>query len=104
MYAPLIKRKFGMNKKDKIQYLIISHLMEYGSIKLNLPDNMQVEIGITQEGKHGRHIENNYCWIEASRDNKSVEIDSFNLGLNFRNNDGIVLINDVEDDVSVSVI
>ena len=35
--------------KNKIQSMIVEHLMKHGHIQLLLPDNMTLEIGITQE-------------------------------------------------------
>lgn len=94
-----------MTRKDKIQYLLINYLLEHGSISINLPDRMQVEIGITQEGKGGNHVRSDdYCWVSASRENKSVVIDSYNLGLNYGDDDGIILLDDADSEISVNVI
>ncbi len=38
-----------MSRKDKIQHLLISHLLEEGTIQLALPDGMVVELGILKE-------------------------------------------------------
>jgi len=91
-----------MTRKDKIQCLLINYLLDHGSIALNLPDSMQVEIGITQEGKDGHYVKkNNYCWVVASKEDKWVEMDSYNLGLNFGERDGIILVDDADNSVSV---
>ena len=93
-----------MTRKDKIQCLLINYLLEHGSISIDLPDRMQVEIGLTKEGKDGKYVSDDYCWVAASRENKSVAIDSYNLGLNFGQENGIILVDDADNEISVSVI
>lgn len=94
-----------MNGKDKIQHLLITYLLHHGSISLRLPDEVELEIGITQEGKHGRIKNTNYCWVVTSRGDKSVALDSYNLGLNFSRNKDIMLLEDEEEDrVSLTLI
>ena len=46
----LFFKEITMNKKNKIQQLLITHLLEEGSIELKLPDGMVLELGITKEG------------------------------------------------------
>ncbi len=80
-----------MTKKDKIQHLIISYLLENGQIAINLPDGLNLEIGITQEGKHGNLIKkDNYCWVVANMDDRTASIDSYNLGLKFLSDENLV--------------
>ena len=86
-----------MDRKDKIQHLLISHLMEEGTICLNLPDEMVIEIGIVKEGRKGILEKNpDYCWIIVSQKDREASIDAFNLGLKFPNTKDKVII---EDDV-----
>ena len=40
-------------KSNKIQSLLINHLLKHGHIQLKLPDNVVLEIGITEEDRHG---------------------------------------------------
>lgn len=82
------------SKISKIQYLLISHLLSEGSIELTLPDGMIVELGITQEGKNGLEKCDDYCWVIASQDNRSVSIDSFNLGLRFSSDESKMVFED----------
>ena len=87
-----------MTGRDKIQYLLISYLMHHGSISLKLPDGVNLEIGITQEGKHGQIKSQDYCWVITSREDKSVALDSYNLGLNFIGENRIIMVDDEEDE------
>ncbi len=82
-------------KAKKLQYLLISHLLEVGRIELLLPDGMKLEIGITQENTRGDLVKSdNYCYVIASRDCKSTLIDSYNLGLRFEQGDDTIIYND----------
>lgn len=67
----------------RIQYLVTKHLLECGSITLKLPDNVVLEIGITQEGKHGEEIVDDYCFVKATRHNNSTLLDTYNLGIQY---------------------
>jgi hypothetical protein len=72
-------------KTFKIQNLIIKTLLKDGSVSLLLPDGVTLEIGITQEGKNGDLEKvDDYCYVVATREGKSVMLDSFNLGLRFQ--------------------
>jgi hypothetical protein len=95
-----------MTGKDKIQHLLITYLMNYGSISLRLPDEVELQIGITQEGKNGLPIKSeNYCWVVTSRGDKSVALDSYNLGLNFSSEKDIIMFEDKDEDrVCVNVV
>ncbi len=72
------------SKISKLQYLLISQLMEAGEVQLQLPDGVVLEIGIVQEGKHGRTKAENYCSVVASRGGRTAMIDSYNLGVAYR--------------------
>ena len=85
-----------MNRRDKIQHLLITQLFEEGEVRLVLPDGLTLELGITKEGKNGLVKDQNYCWLQASQDDKTVSLDSYNLGLQF-SSDRLVFANqDVE--------
>lgn len=90
-----------MKKKEKIQYLLVKHLLEDGEITLLLPDGMVLNIGITQEGKDGDlHKVPDYCWLLADQHDRTVAIDSYNLGLRFEDKeDKLVLEDSTEDGV-----
>jgi len=85
--------------KNKIQYLLVKHLLEDGEITLKLPDGMVLNIGITQEGNDGDfHKVSDYCWLLADQHNRTVALDSFNLGLRFQDGeDKIILEDNLED-------
>jgi hypothetical protein len=88
-----------MHRKDKIQHLLISHLLEEGNIQLVLPDGMTVELGILKEDKHGDlRKTNNYCWLIASQRDREVSMDSYNLGLRFNEDNGKILFDESEVD------
>ena len=72
-----------MTSKDKIQYMLITHLLKEGSIEIALPHGMRLGLGLTKEGKHGTNICDNYCWLTAEQDDKKISLDSYNLGLEF---------------------
>lgn len=70
--------------KNKIQSLLVEHLMKHGQIELILPDGMKVEIGVTQENKYGElKIKDDYCWVITSQHGRQASIDAYNLGLKF---------------------
>jgi len=82
-----------MKKNSKIQSLLISHLLNKGSIELVLPDGMKVELGITREGKDGDLEKcDNYCWLVASQDSRVITMDSFNLGLRFLDDESKIVL------------
>ena len=80
---------------NKIQSLIISHLQKYGSLKILLPDNVELEIGTTQEDKYGHEVKSeNYCYVIGSKEDKAAVLDSFNLGIRFSNDDDNCILED----------
>lgn len=83
-----------MNSKSKIQSLLITHLLKHGHIELKLPDGMVLEIGVTQEDNENIKIVEDYCWVIASRKNRSTSIDSFNMGLRFEDDEDIIIFED----------
>jgi hypothetical protein len=73
-----------MTSKDKIQHMLITHLLKEGDIDLNLPNNMRLSVGITRENKNGYPvIQDQYCWIAASKDDRETFIDSYGLEMKF---------------------
>jgi len=87
-----------MSRKDKIQYLLVSHLLKEGHIQLTLPDGMVVELGTVMEDRYGQLTKtDNYCWIIASQKDREVSMDSYNLGLKYTDDNGkVILENDLE--------
>lgn len=90
-----------MTKKDRIQHLIITHLLDEGQIELALPNGMTIELGITKEGRSG-NLEKfeDYCWVVASQEDRSVYIDRYNLGLKFSEENHKILVEDKEIDTN----
>jgi hypothetical protein len=82
-----------MNAKTrKLQYLLINQLLEEGSVQLILPDGVTLEIDILQEDKNGEMKKtDNYCSIVASRQGKKAILDSFNLSLQYEQDDDIMV-------------
>ena len=84
-----------MTRKDKIQHLLISHLLEEGCIQLTLPDGMVVEVGILKEGKNGDlEKTDDYCWLIAQQKEREVSMDTYNLGLKFKDHNGKFIFED----------
>lgn len=78
-----------MSKKDKIQHLLITYLLEAGAIELNLPDGMKLEVGILKEDKFGDLKKTkDYCWAIVSHQDREISIDKYNLGLRFSDETG----------------
>jgi hypothetical protein len=90
-----------MTKKDKIQSLLITHLLKYGQISLKLPDGVVLEIGLTQENDRGElEIDGEYCWVIASQGDRTASLDSYNLGISFLDNEKSIVFDesDANDD------
>jgi hypothetical protein len=76
---------------NKLQALLISQLTKYGSVKLILPDDIVLEIGINQIGQGGELINTpDYAWIIASRDNCMAVLDSCTCGVRFVDKKNVV--------------
>ena len=72
------------SKARKLQYLIISELLASGSVEIALPDGITLEIGITQNDDSGAPKKaDDYCYVVATRRDRSTILDSYNLGLQF---------------------
>lgn len=84
-----------MKKTDKIQALLINHLLKHGHIQLRLPDNVLLEIGITEESEKGKiHKTDDYCWVIAKKENRAAVIDSYNLGIRFEDEDKAIVLDE----------
>ncbi len=71
-------------KARKLQYLLITELLDKGSVELLLPDGIVLEIGILQEdGFGGVEKADDYCYVVATRDGRSAMLDSYNVGLQY---------------------
>ncbi len=90
-----------MARQAKIQSLVIKHLKTHGELDLLLPDGITLEIGITYEDKHGNLIKSDdYCYVNAFKDDRKILLDSYEMGLLFSENSGkIVLEDQYEDDL-----
>jgi len=82
-------------KTNRIQSLIINHLLKHGHIQLKLPDNVVLEIGITEEDENGRFKKSeDYCWVIAQKENRATCIDSYHLGIRFENEEKNIVLED----------
>jgi hypothetical protein len=82
-------------KTNKIQALLINHLMKHGTIQLKLPDNVLLEIGITAEDQQGNIKKTeDYCWVIAAKESRAACIDSYNLGIRFENEEKVLVLED----------
>ena len=91
-----------MSSKNSIQSLINTYLERHGSIDILLPDGVGLEIGITQEGKHGLEKLHDYCWVVTKREDRSTVIDKYSMSMFFE--DSAKCIVDQNDRGIVSVI
>ncbi len=93
--SSLLPKEVSKMSKNKIQALLINHLNKYGNIELILPDGVVLEIGVNQEDKNGDIIiADDYCWVIASRKDKSAVLDSYNLGLRFNDDSRTIVFED----------
>lgn len=82
-------------KARKLQYLLISELLDKGSVELILPDGVVLEIGIIQEDEFGETKKaDDYCYVVATRQGKSTMLDSYNLGLQFEDDEDSIIFED----------
>jgi hypothetical protein len=85
--AVLNKESF-MDRRQKIQHLLITYLKDEGEIELLLPDQMTVKIGTRQEDEKGQMVKSDdYCWVKASQKGRSVNLDTFNVDLEIQDNE-----------------
>ena len=88
-----------MTAKNRIQEMVIRHLLKEGSLEILLPNGITLEMGVTQENSQGNlEIADDYAWVIASQEDRSVSLDSYNLGLRFSNHNDKMLV-DLEDSV-----
>jgi len=84
-----------MNTPRKLQSLLIRQLLDQGTVEFILPDGVTLEIGITQEDKFGEtHKAEDYCYVVAKRGGKSALLDSYNLGLQFEDEENTIIYED----------
>jgi hypothetical protein len=82
-----------MNTPKKLQSLLIRQLLDKGTVQLILPDGVEIEIGITQEDQFGdTHKSDDYCYVVATRQGKSVMLDSYNLGLQYEDEKNTIIL------------
>jgi len=73
-----------MSKSKKIQQLFVTQLIKEGHVQITLPNEMTLEVGITQEDGNGDlKKEPNYCWVLASQNGRTIAIDEYNLGIKY---------------------
>jgi len=78
--------------KNRIQYLLNDYLERNGTIDLLLPDGVELEIGITQEGKRGAEKLADYCWVATTREDRATVIDRYAMSMEF--DDGACLVDE----------
>lgn len=81
--------------KNKIQSIIVAHLLKHGQLEIKLPDGVTVEMGLTQENENGElKIKDNYCWVMTSRRDRIISMDSYNMGLKFSDEENVFVFED----------
>jgi len=88
-----------MTRKDRIQHLLITHLLQDGEISLTLPSGIVLEVGVTKLTKHGIEKCEDYCWVSATQEERSTYMDSYNLSLQYPRH-GLLLQGDELDPIS----
>ncbi len=84
-----------MKINSRLQALLMAQLQTNGIVELVLPDGVVVELGITQINHNGDLVKaDDYCWVIASREDKSVSLDKFNVGVRFEDKPDMVVIDD----------
>ncbi len=91
-----------MGRKNRIQSLINTYLERHGAIDILLPDGVGLEIGITQEGKHGEEKHHDYCWVVTTQGDRSTVIDKYSMSMSFDGNANCII--DHHDRGTVSVV
>jgi hypothetical protein len=82
-------------KARKLQCLLITELLDKGSVELILPDGITLEIGIIQEDEFGEVKKtDDYCYVVATRGDKSTLLDSYNLGLQYESEEDTIVYED----------
>jgi len=71
-------------RRSKIQKLFITELFRQGQVELTLPTGLTLEVGVTHENQEGDlEICDDYCWVIASQEKRTVSIDPYTFGLRF---------------------
>jgi hypothetical protein len=84
-----------MTTQNKLQSLLITHLLKHGSVNLTLPDGVILEIGVNQVADDGELVNvPDYCWVMATRKDRMVVMDSYNVGLRFADNKSTLVFED----------
>lgn len=84
-----------MNINSRLQALLMAQLQKFGTVELVLPDGVVVELGITQIDQTGDMVKaEDYCWVIASRNDKSVSIDKYNVGVRFSDDPQAIVLDD----------
>lgn len=84
-----------MKINSKLQSLLITQLQKYGNVELILPDGIVLELGITQISQDGDIVKaEDYCWVIASRKDRSVSIDKYNVGVRFADDERVIVLDD----------
>lgn len=77
-----------MSKSSKIQQLFVTQLIKEGHVQIILPNEITLEVGITQEDAKGElKKEQNYCWVLATQNGRTIAIDEYNLGIRYTDAD-----------------
>lgn len=82
------------NNKGKIQFLLNEYLEVHGSIDIQLPDGVGLEVGITQNGKRGPERVSDYCWVVASRDDRLMVLDRYAMTLQYEDDENCAVLDD----------
>ncbi len=90
---------------SKLQHLLVTQLLKEGTVELRLPCGMTLEIGITQQDESGETVKaDDYCYVIANHNDRSVLLDSYNLGMQYgTKQDTIVFEDDIFDEKGRSV-
>lgn len=82
-------------KGRKLQYLLITELLKKGTVQLILPDGIILEIGTLQENEFGElKKSDDYCYVVATREGKSVLLDTYSLGLQYESTKDTIVYED----------
>jgi hypothetical protein len=82
-------------KLSKLQCLLITQLLEQGSVQLILPNGVKLDIGILQEDQYGQSKKaDDYCYVVASKYGKAAMLDSYNIGLIFEAEKDVIIYED----------
>lgn len=89
------RSKFNNAKARKLQCLLITELLQKGTVDLILPDGITLEIGIMQEDEDGnREKADNYCYVVATRGGRTASLDSYNVGVQYESDPDLIVCED----------